>query len=73
VVKIEALSGCCKELSACCAAVVPRLFFSCWYTSPTPSVEGVGNMSKSGELPLHMINHRGLACFKHLFTSVQVG
>jgi hypothetical protein len=46
-VKIEASSQCYKELSVCCAAAVPRMFFSCWYTLPTPSVEGASNVSKS--------------------------
>jgi hypothetical protein len=35
------------ELSVCNAAAVLRMFFIQWYLSPTPSVEGAGNMSKS--------------------------
>jgi hypothetical protein len=27
--------------------VVPRMLFSHWYTSPTPSMEGVCNVSRS--------------------------
>jgi hypothetical protein len=49
-VKTEASSLCCNELSAYCAVAVPRMFFSHWYTSPTPSVEGVGNVSKSAAI-----------------------
>jgi hypothetical protein len=43
----EASTQCCKEVSACWAVVVPRMLFNCWYISPTPSVEGAGNVSKS--------------------------
>jgi hypothetical protein len=46
-VKIEASTRCCKELSAYRAVVVLRMIFSHGYTSPTPSVEGVGNVPKS--------------------------
>jgi hypothetical protein len=45
--KIEASILSCKELSACYVVAVPRMLFSRWYTSPTPSAEGVENMSKS--------------------------
>jgi hypothetical protein len=36
-----------RELSAFWVAAMPRMSFSWWYTLSTPSVEGVGNMSKS--------------------------
>jgi hypothetical protein len=45
--KIEASTRCCNELSACCAAAVPRMLFSHWYISPTPLVKGVDNASRS--------------------------
>jgi hypothetical protein len=41
--RIGALNRCSKEMSACCAAAAPRMLFSCWYTSPTSSVEGSGS------------------------------
>jgi hypothetical protein len=46
-VETQDLSRCFKDLSACYMAALPRMFISRWYTSPTPSVEGVGNVSKS--------------------------
>jgi hypothetical protein len=46
-VKIEASARCCKEFSACYTVAVLRLFFYCWYTLPNPSVEHVGNISRS--------------------------
>jgi hypothetical protein len=45
--EIKDSSRCCKELSACYAVVVLRMLFNCWYISPTPLVEGAGNVSKS--------------------------
>jgi hypothetical protein len=35
-----------SELSACCSMATPRMFFICWYTLLTPSVEGTGRVSK---------------------------
>jgi hypothetical protein len=35
-----------SEPSACCSAATPRMFFVCWYTILTPSVEGTGRVSK---------------------------
>jgi hypothetical protein len=32
----------------------------------------LASLGEDGDLPLYMINHRGLACFKHCFTLVQV-
>jgi hypothetical protein len=45
--KAEPSTQCCSELSACCTVMVLRMLFSHWYTSPTPSVDGAGNVSKS--------------------------
>jgi hypothetical protein len=36
-----------RELSTCCAAVMPRISFYWQYTLSTPSAEGVGRVSKS--------------------------
>jgi hypothetical protein len=36
-----------NELSACCSAATLRMTFSCWYTLPTPFVEGACRVSKS--------------------------
>jgi hypothetical protein len=47
VVKIEALTRCYKKLSACSATVVLTMFFSHWYTSLTPSMEGMCMVSRS--------------------------
>jgi hypothetical protein len=45
--KIEASTRCCNELFACCATMVQRMLFTHWYISPTPSVEGASNASRS--------------------------
>jgi hypothetical protein len=45
--RIEALTRCNRQLSACCTTAVLRMLFSCWYTLPTSLVEGVGNTSRS--------------------------
>jgi hypothetical protein len=36
-----------SELFSCYSAATARMFFICWYTLLTPSVEGVGRVSKS--------------------------
>jgi hypothetical protein len=36
-----------SKLSACCAVVMVRMSFSCWYILSTLSVEGAGIVSKS--------------------------
>jgi hypothetical protein len=47
VARIAASAPCSRELSTYYTAAAPRMLFSHWYTSPTPLVEGAGNLSRS--------------------------
>jgi hypothetical protein len=54
------------------------MLFSHWYTSPTPSMQGAGNASRSVAtfwlalamwgLPLRLLLHHGLSCLQRYFT-----
>jgi hypothetical protein len=45
--RIEASTQCSREPSAYGMVAVTRMLFSHWYTSPTPSMEGASNASRS--------------------------
>jgi hypothetical protein len=46
-VKTETSAQRWRELSTCYAEAMPRMSFCWWYTLSTPSVEGVGKVSRS--------------------------